>query len=80
MFLFSKNSILSYWINHYNDLSNITKINRDLVKYDGPCTAGNPITISEKAYATHTTYSISVISSAGSTAFDFGIQVLHRLL
>ena len=59
-------------LNHYNDLSNITKINRDLINYNGPCTAGTSITEKKKAYATHTTYSISVISSAGSGAFDFG--------
>ena len=43
-----------------------------MINYDGPCTAGTSITVSKKTYATHTTYSISVISSAGSSAFDFG--------
>ena len=55
-----------------SNLENIPKIKRKLLTYDGPCTSGRPIQISEDAYGQNSVYSISVVLAAGINSFDHG--------
>ena len=53
-------------------MENILKIKHKLLTYDGPCTLGTPIQISEDAYGSNSVYSISVVLAAGISSFDHG--------
>ena len=55
-----------------SNLENIPKIKHKLLTYDGPCTSGTPIQISEDTYGSNSVYSISVVLAAGISNFDHG--------
>ena len=66
------NSVTGAINNLNSNLENIPKIKRKLLTYDGPCTSGRPIQISEDAYGQNSVYSISVVLAAGTSSFDHG--------